>query len=64
MVLLVVITQYFHLRPILAVCRVDDFLQIASFQAVCYYQLKSFDQSLTEETVGNEAHDCQVTLRH
>lgn len=37
---------------ILTVCRVVDFIQIASFQTVCYYQLRSFDQSLTEETLA------------
>jgi MFS family permease len=37
---------------ILAFCRVFDFMQVASFQTVCYYQLKSFDPSLSEETLS------------
>ena len=37
---------------ILAFCRVYDFMQVASFQTVCYYQLKSFDPSLPEETLS------------
>ena len=37
---------------ILALCRVYDFMQVASFQTVCYYQLKSFKPSLSEETLS------------
>jgi MFS family permease len=36
---------------VLALCRVFDFMQVASFQTVCYYQLKSFNPSLPEETL-------------
>jgi MFS family permease len=37
---------------ILTFCRLFDFMQVASFQTVCYYQLKSFDSSLSEETLS------------
>jgi MFS family permease len=37
---------------VLALCRVYDFMQVASFQTVCYYQLKSFNPSLSEETLS------------
>jgi len=37
---------------VLALCRVFDFMQVASFQTVCYYQLKSFNPSLSEETLS------------
>ncbi|KAH8805153.1 putative MFS transporter [Xylogone sp. PMI_703] len=37
---------------ILAFCRVFDFMQVASFQTVCYYQLKTFGPSLPEETLS------------
>ncbi|KAK0104945.1 hypothetical protein ONS95_005206 [Cadophora gregata] len=37
---------------VLAFCRVFDFMQVASFQTICYYQLKSFDSTLAEETIS------------
>ena len=37
---------------ILTLCRVLDYMQVASFQTVCYYQLKSFDSSLSEQTLS------------
>jgi MFS family permease len=39
---------------VLALCRVYDFMQIASFQTICYYQLKSFDASLSEDRLSWE----------
>ncbi|KAL3417182.1 major facilitator superfamily transporter [Phlyctema vagabunda] len=37
---------------VLALCRVFDFMQVASFQTICYYQLKSFGPSLPEKTLS------------
>jgi len=37
---------------ILAFCRVFDYMHVTSFQTVCYYQLKSFDPSLSEQTLS------------
>lgn len=37
---------------VLAFCRVFDFMQVASFQTICYYQLKSFDSTIPEETIS------------
>ncbi|KAL2066944.1 hypothetical protein VTL71DRAFT_1368 [Oculimacula yallundae] len=37
---------------VLAFCRVFDFMQVASFQTICYYQLKSFNSTLSEETIS------------
>lgn len=37
---------------VLAFCRVFDFMQVASFQTICYYQLKSFGTDLPEETLS------------
>ena len=40
---------------ILGLCRVFDFLQIASLQAYMFYQLKSFDQNLSDSDVSTQA---------
>lgn len=40
---------------ILGLCRVFDFLQIASLQAYMFYQLKSFDQDLSDSDVSTQA---------
>lgn len=37
---------------ILTLCRIVDYMQVVSFQTVCYYQLNSFDQSLSEQTLS------------
>src|SRR4051812_27587847 len=37
---------------ILTLSRVLDYMQVASFQTVCYYQLKSFSPSLSEQTLS------------
>src|SRR4051794_6738169 len=37
---------------ILSLCRLVDFMQLGSFQTLCYYQLKAFDPSLSEETLS------------
>jgi MFS family permease len=37
---------------VLTLCRIVDYMQVVSFQTVCYYQLKSFDESLSEETLS------------
>jgi MFS family permease len=37
---------------VLFLCRVVDFTQIASFQTLCYYQLRSFPQAVSEETLS------------
>ncbi|CZS91029.1 related to E.coli tetracycline resistance protein TCR1 [Rhynchosporium graminicola] len=37
---------------VLAFCRVFDFMQVASFQTICYYQLKLFNTKLPEETIS------------
>ncbi|KAH8690793.1 major facilitator superfamily domain-containing protein [Talaromyces proteolyticus] len=37
---------------LLFLCRLFDFMQIATFQTVCYYQLKSFDLTLPETTLS------------
>jgi MFS family permease len=39
----------------LGLCRVFDFLQIASLQAYMFYQLKSFDETLSESDVSTQA---------
>ncbi|KAL4876278.1 ASST-domain-containing protein [Aspergillus karnatakaensis] len=40
---------------LLGLCRVFDFLQIASLQAYMFYQLKSFDNSLSDSDVSTQA---------
>lgn len=40
---------------LLGLCRVFDFLQIASLQAYMFYQLKSFDESLSDSDVSTQA---------
>lgn len=40
---------------LLGLCRVFDFLQIASLQAYMFYQLKSFDEELSDATVSTQA---------
>jgi hypothetical protein len=40
---------------ILGLCRVFDFLQIASLQAYMFYQLKSFDEDLSDADVSTQA---------
>lgn len=40
---------------LLGLCRVFDFLQIASLQAYMFYQLKSFDKSLSDSDVSAQA---------
>jgi MFS family permease len=47
---------------VLAICRVVDFLQIASFQTISYYQLKSFDPSLPEETLSWQTGVAQASF--
>ena len=37
---------------ILTLCRIVDYMQVVSFQTVCYYQLKSFDKSLSEQALS------------
>ncbi|KAJ9204461.1 hypothetical protein DTO021D3_8509 [Paecilomyces variotii] len=40
---------------LLGLCRVFDFLQVASLQAYMFYQLKSFDENLTDSDVATQA---------
>ncbi|CAL5866735.1 uncharacterized protein PFLUO_LOCUS945 [Penicillium psychrofluorescens] len=40
---------------VLGLCRVFDFLQIASLQAYMFYQLKSFDENLSDSDVATQA---------
>lgn len=40
---------------LLGLCRVFDFLQIASLQAYMFYQLKSFDENLSDSDVSTQA---------
>ncbi|KAJ5954146.1 hypothetical protein N7501_008425 [Penicillium viridicatum] len=40
---------------LLGLCRVFDFLQIASLQAYMFYQLKSFDPNLSDSDVATQA---------
>ncbi|KAH6717415.1 major facilitator superfamily domain-containing protein [Leptodontidium sp. MPI-SDFR-AT-0119] len=40
---------------ILFLCRLVDFLQVASLQAYVFYQLKSFDSSLSDAAVSTQA---------
>lgn len=40
---------------LLGLCRVFDFLQVASLQAYMFYQLKSFDQNLSDSDVATQA---------
>ncbi|KAE8153910.1 MFS general substrate transporter [Aspergillus avenaceus] len=40
---------------LLGLCRVFDFLQIASLQAYMFYQLKSFDEDLSDSDVSTQA---------
>lgn len=40
---------------LLGLCRVFDFLQIASLQAYMFYQLKSFDANLSDSDVATQA---------
>jgi hypothetical protein len=40
---------------ILFLCRVVDFLQVASLQAYMFYQLKSFDTGLPDTTISYQA---------
>ncbi|KAI0540369.1 major facilitator superfamily domain-containing protein [Xylaria digitata] len=37
---------------VLTLCRIIDFFQMVSFQAICYYQLKSFNPSATEQVLS------------
>lgn len=37
---------------LLFLCRLFDFTQVAIFQTICYYQLKSFDSSVPETTIS------------
>ncbi|KAI1307515.1 major facilitator superfamily domain-containing protein [Xylaria venustula] len=37
---------------VLALCRAIDFFQMVSFQTICYYQLKSFNPSATEQILS------------
>jgi len=40
---------------ILFLCRLVDFLQVASMQAYVFYQLKSFDSSLSDSVISSQA---------
>lgn len=40
---------------ILFLCRLVDFLQVASLQAYVFYQLKSFDDSLSDAQISSQA---------
>ncbi|KAI1828970.1 hypothetical protein DTO027I6_10193 [Penicillium roqueforti] len=40
---------------LLGLCRVFDFLQVASLQAYMFYQLKSFDENLSDSDVATQA---------
>jgi MFS family permease len=40
---------------LLCLCRVSDFLQIASLQAYMFYQLKSFNDDLTDAEISTQA---------
>ena len=40
---------------ILFLCRLADFLQVASLQAYMFYQLKSFDSSLSDAKISTQA---------
>ena len=40
---------------VLTLCRLLDYMQVVSFQTVCYYQLKSFDSSLSEQILSWQA---------
>jgi MFS family permease len=40
---------------ILFLCRLVDFLQVASLQAYVFYQLKSFDPSLSDSAISTQA---------
>ena len=40
---------------ILFLCRLVDFLQVASMQAYVFYQLKSFDPELSDSTISTQA---------
>ncbi|XMA17510.1 hypothetical protein WAI453_010301 [Rhynchosporium graminicola] len=40
---------------ILTLCRLFDYMQVVSFQTVCYYQLKSFDSTISEQTLSWQA---------
>ena len=40
---------------LLGLCRVFDFLQISSLQAYMFFQLKSFDESLTDSEISTQA---------
>lgn len=40
---------------ILFLCRLVDFLQVASMQAYVFYQLKSFDTSLSDSKIASQA---------
>lgn len=40
---------------VLFLCRLVDFLQVASLQAYVFYQLKSFDSSLTNAQISTQA---------
>lgn len=37
---------------VLTLCRIVDFFQMVSFQTICYYQLKSFDSSVSEQVLS------------
>jgi hypothetical protein len=37
---------------LLFLCRLFDFIQVAIFQTICYYQLKSFDSVIPETTLS------------
>ncbi|PGH07120.1 hypothetical protein GX51_01907 [Blastomyces parvus] len=40
---------------VLGLCRVFDFLQVTSLQAYMFFQLKSFDSSLSDSTISTQA---------
>jgi MFS family permease len=40
---------------VLCLCRVFDFLQIASLQTYMFYQLKSFDENLSDAEISTQA---------
>lgn len=47
---------------VLAAVRFADFFQISSFQAICYYQLKAFDPSLSEDILSWQAGVAQASF--
>ncbi|KAI1194379.1 major facilitator superfamily domain-containing protein [Nemania serpens] len=43
---------------VLTLCRIVDFFQMVSFQTICYYQLKSFDSSSSEQVLFTAVQSC------